>query len=127
MKKTIVSAMLIASQCLLISISFAQGGKMPPEERADKMTERMKTALHLTADQAVKAKEINTKTLASGREIREKYKNMMLAEMKNAENEADSQYKRLLTARQYEIYSQKKEKKKEYFNHKERRQDNRKE
>ncbi len=113
MKKLIVSALLIASQYLFASTSFAQEGKMPPEERADKMTEKMKTALSLTDEQKMKAKEINTKTVQSLREIKDKYKALMQADLKKIEDESDSQYKLLLSPDQYTKYVQLKDERKD--------------
>lgn len=110
MKKGAFLAIIILSQIMISNILQAQEAPKKSEERASKMAQKMKSAMKLTDEQTLKAKEINIKAIESRRDIHQKYKQQMLADMKKIEEETDAQYLQILSKEQFETYKAMKEK-----------------
>jgi hypothetical protein len=90
---------------------------MPPDERAAKLTDWMKTNLQLTAEQEKPVQEINLKCAIKTEELRntdeprkEKFK-----KLKGYNEEKDQELKKLFTGEQFNLYQAKKEEVKEEF------------
>ena len=98
--------------------------KKTPEERAEKMTNRLKMTLNLSDDQVAKAREINLKTAQSMKEVKEKHKQEMMSDFKKIEDETDARYKEILTAEQFAKYQQMKEQRKQKMKEKMKKMEN---
>ena len=90
---------------------------MPPDERAAKLTDWMKTNLQLTAEQEKPVQEINLKYAIKTEELRntdeprkEKFK-----KIKGYNEEKDKELKKVFTEDQFKLYLAKKEEVKEEF------------
>jgi periplasmic protein CpxP/Spy len=90
---------------------------MPPDERAAKLTDWMKTNLQLTAEQEKPVQEINLKYAIKTEELRntdeprkEKFK-----KLKGYNEEKDKELKKVFTEEQFKLYLAKKEEVKEEF------------
>ena len=90
---------------------------MPPDERAAKLTDWMKTNLQLTAEQGKPVQEINLKYAIKTEELRntdeprkEKFK-----KLKGYNEEKDQELKKVFTEEQFKLYLAKKEEVKEEF------------
>ena len=95
----------------------AQKRQIPPaEERAQRLTDRMKEKLGLTEEQASKIAEINLRTAkqndaafgASGADRRES-----LRQVRAANEQRDKEFKKILTGEQWKQYEQMREEMKE--------------
>ena len=97
---------------LLFNITYAQKKtSSAPEERANKLTEWMKTNLQLNEEQLTKAQAINLKYANKNQELHSgsmsrKEKMHILKENDKAK---DAELKTLFTADQYKNYQEKKE------------------
>jgi len=112
MKKIVVKSFFAIGLSLVFSVGHAQK-KTPstPEERANKLTEWMKTNLQLNDEQVKQAQTINLKYANKNQELQtgsmsRKEKMQILKENDKAK---DAELKNLFTADQYKNYRAKKE------------------
>lgn len=101
---------------LAVSVNAQQRGpreKMPPEQQATRMVERLNTELKLTDKQQTELKTWFTDSFKKRSETFEKNKENreeMRAQMKKNQDETDAQLKKVLTAEQYKTYKANEEK-----------------
>ena len=90
---------------------------MPPDERAAKLTDWMKTNLKLTAEQEKPAQEINLKYANKTEELRnsDESRKEKFKKLKGYNEEKDQELKKLFTEEQFKLYLTKKEEVKEEF------------
>jgi hypothetical protein len=90
---------------------------MPPDERAAKLTDWMKTNLQLTAEQEKPAQEINLKYAIKTEELRntDEARKEKFKMLKGYNEEKDQELKKLFTEEQFKLYLVKKEEVKEEF------------
>jgi len=90
---------------------------MPPDERAAKLTDWMKTNLQLTADQEKPVQEINLKYANKTEELRnsDEPRKEQFKKVKAYNEEKDAELKKLFTEEQFKLYQAKKEEVKEEF------------
>lgn len=113
MKKLFV----LALAALFTVSAFAQNKqKGTPEERADKVTNRMKEKLNLSDEQVAKIKAINLDAAKKKEELKAKGKDerkQMRTQVNNIETDRDSKIMEVLTEEQKAEYTKMKEKAKE--------------
>lgn len=113
MKKLFV----LALAALFTVSAFAQNKqKGTPEERADKVTNRMKEKLNLSDEQVAKIKAINLDAAKKKEELKAKGKDerkQMRTQVNNIETERDSKIMEVLTEEQKAEYTKMKEKAKD--------------
>lgn len=97
-----LKGLLIIGLAVLSFNSFAQDKKKPtPEERAKKMSEKMKTELDLTDDQTKKIEAVNVETIKKKRALEEEIK-ALRAKVKAVKENQKTKYKEILTPEQFE-------------------------
>jgi hypothetical protein len=98
---------------LLLVYSNAQNGRSlpPPEDRAKKITEWMKTNLQLSDAQVAQVEPINLKYANKAQELQGSTspKKQKLLVLKDIETAKDEELKKVLTPDQFKTYSAKKE------------------
>ncbi|GAB3921025.1 hypothetical protein [Larkinella terrae] len=112
MKTNLLKTALFLIVLLAASASFAQRAPLgTPEERAAKLTARMKEKLNLTADQETPVAEINLKYARQNQSLMETGgRNLRTArQVQSSMKEKDKELKKVLTADQYKQYQTVKE------------------
>ena len=108
--KKLFYALFFAGFVLLSSLVYAQEKHYSPEQKAEKMTEWMKTNLGLSDEQLPKVQALNLEyakmnaALKSGTNSQEE----KMAQMKKNMEEKDAKLKTILTADQFKTYEVKK-------------------
>lgn len=94
-----------------------EGDHLPPDQRASKLTEWMKTNLQLTADQEKQTQEINLKYANKTEELKNssESKGQKLRKIKEYNESKESELKKVFTDEQFKIYQTKKEEIKDEF------------
>src|SRR5262245_52211051 len=117
-----IKAILLAAVLVWLSPARAQQRHpMPPEQRAAKITEWMKTNLQLNDEQLPKVDEINKKYAMKTEDVRKEMKEQndktakkeKMSSLKALDKEKDGELKVVLTDEQFKNYLAKKEEMKE--------------
>src|SRR5262245_52236349 len=113
MKKFVVSSFLLTGLLLFtVNILCAQKKtSSTPEERANKLTEWMKTNLQLNDDQATQVQNINLKyaNKTQGLQSQSMSRKEKLQAVKENDKAKDAELKNVLTTDQFNSYQEKKE------------------
>lgn len=96
-------SLLFSLVCMVTATAQGQRGNATPEERAAKMTERMKQSLKLTEDQATKVQAINLQAAKDMAAARESGQDMRTS-MQTIRTKQDAELQKVLTPEQYKTY-----------------------
>jgi Spy/CpxP family protein refolding chaperone len=103
-RKIVMLTMLFTVLSMVVALAQGQrGGNASPEERATRMTDRLKTSLKLTDEQAVKVHAVYlqmSKDMAAARESGED----MRTSMQTIMAKQDTELQKILTPEQYKTY-----------------------
>jgi len=111
MKKIMLfSFLLIPLLSLVLSVNAQDKQPMNPQEKAQKLTDWMKTSLKLTDDQVAKVQPINLKYAQKMADTKNSSQdqNAKMAAMKADEEAKDAELKAVLTPEQYSSWQTKK-------------------
>ena len=107
MKSKVLCKLLTVVAVILISQASSGQHRITPEERAQRLTERMKTELSLTTKQVQKVYELNLrydKKIEKARRDNFDNRVKMRENMKSFSIEKDKEMKRILSKKQYKKY-----------------------
>jgi len=111
MKKIMLfSFLLVPLLSLVLSVNAQDKQPMNPQEKAQKLTDWMKTSLKLTDDQVAKVQPINLKYAQKMADTKNSSQdqNAKMAAMKADEEAKDAELKAVLTPEQYSSWQTKK-------------------
>jgi len=112
MKQVMKPVLIAAFSAILLTTTRAQTSSMPaPEDRANKLTEWMKTNLELTSDQVPPVQSINLKYANKLQEVQQssQTKQQKMRSLKADGDAKDQELKRVLTSEQFQTWLTKKE------------------
>jgi hypothetical protein len=111
MKRILVNSFLLTGLLFLVNVSYAQKKTSAPEERADKLTEWMKTNLQLNDDQVTQVQNINLKyaNKTQGLQTQSMSRKEKMQTLKENDKAKDAELKNVFTTDQYNAYQAKKD------------------
>jgi len=112
MKRILVNSFLLIGLLFAFNIAYAQKKtSSTPEERANKLTEWMKTNLQLNDDQVTQVQNINLKyaNKTQGLQTQSMSRNEKMQTLKANDKAKDAELKNIFTTDQYNTYQAKKD------------------
>jgi len=111
MKRILVNSFLLTGLLFLVNVTYAQKKTSTPAERADKLTEWMKTNLQLNDDQATQVQNINLKyaNKTQGLQTQTMSRKEKMQILKDNDKAKDVELKNVFTTEQYNTYQVKKD------------------
>ena len=111
MKRILVNSFLLTGLLFLVNITYAQKKTSNPVERADKLTEWMKTNLQLNDDQVTQVQNINLKyaNKTQGLQTQSMSRKDKMQTLKENDKAKDAELKNVFTTDQYNAYQAKKD------------------
>ena len=111
MKRILANSFLMTGLLFLVNITYAQKKTSTPSERADKLTEWMKTNLQLNDDQVTQVQNINLKyaNKTQGLQTQSMSRKEKMQTLKENDKAKDAELKNVFTTDQYNAYQAKKD------------------
>jgi hypothetical protein len=111
MKRILVNSFLLTGLLFLVNVTYAQKKTSTPAERADKLTEWMKTNLQLNDDQVTQVQNINLKyaNKTQGLQTQSMSRKEKMQTLKENDKAKDAELKNVFTTDQYNAYQAKKD------------------
>jgi len=111
MKRILVNSFLLTGLLFLVNITYAQKKTSTPVERANKVTEWMKTNLQLNDDQVAQVQKINLNyaNKTQGLQTQSMSRKEKMQTLKENDKAKDAELKNVFTTDQYNAYQAKKD------------------